>query len=158
MDGRPIMNHPLRPGMMAKPVLGRVHHNRHGNEGRSFMARTNGKKISYHQRIIGLLADGEWHSLKEIHKAVARFIDADTADVEYRRRHAKWEQEKPAARVAAGKKRLIFLSLNTAIHHRKLVVARGRDWEREYRLTKEALASRRAAEQKAEEARQEDRR
>jgi hypothetical protein len=104
------------------------------------MARTNGK--SYHQRIIDLLGDGEWHSLREIYKQVARFIDSEAADVEYRRRHPNWEQEKPAARIAQGKKRLVFLALNSAIHHRKLVIARGSDWERKYRLTKKALLNR----------------
>jgi hypothetical protein len=105
------------------------------------MARKNGK-LTYHQRIMNLLTDGAWHSLREIHKAVARFIDPETADVEYRRRHSNWEQDTARVRISAGKKRLIFLSLNTAIHHRKLVEARGRDWDREYRLTKEALRER----------------
>jgi hypothetical protein len=97
------------------------------------------RKLTYHQRIMNLLADGEWHSFRSIHKAVARFIDAETADVEYRRRHKHWEQDTRRLRIAQGKKRLIFLSLNSAVHHRKLVEARGRDWDREYRLTKEAL-------------------
>lgn len=105
------------------------------------MSQKNGKKLSYHQRIINLLADGEWHTLKDIHKAVARFVDPQVADKEYRKRHPRWEQEKVAARVAQGKKRLIFLSLNSAIHHAKKVEARGQDWEREYRLTREALAA-----------------
>ena len=116
--------------------------NRPGNDERmKTMARKNGK-LTYHQRIMNLLTDGEWHSLRDIHKAVARFIDTETADIEYRRRHAKWEQDTQRLRIAHGKKRLIFLSLNTAIHHRKLVEARGRDWDREYRLTKEALRER----------------
>lgn len=106
------------------------------------MAQPNGKKVSYHQRILGLLADGEWHSLKDIHKAVARFIDAEVADREYRKRHPNWEEDTPRLRVAQGKKRLLFLSLNSAMHHRKLVEARGRDWDREYRLTPEAFRSR----------------
>src|SRR5438874_644175 len=112
------------------------------------MAHKNGK-ISYHRRIMNLLADGEWHSLCDIQKAVARFINADIADKEYRRRHPHWQQDTERLRIAQGKKRLIFLSLNTAIHHRRLVEARGRDWEREYRLTPEALANRQDAEQVA---------
>ena len=39
------------------------------------------------------------------------------------------------------KKRLIFLSLNSAIYHARTVVARGRDWTRKYRLTAEPLPS-----------------
>jgi hypothetical protein len=108
------------------------------------------RKLTYHQRIMNLLADGEWHSLREIHKAVARYIDAEAADVEYRRRHKHWEQDARRLRIAAGKKRLIFLSLNSAIHHRKLVEARGHDWEREYRLTKEAMRERGPAENEEE--------
>jgi hypothetical protein len=53
----------------------------------------NGSKVSYHQRIMNVLADGEWHSLRDIDRAVARFIDADIADIEYRRRHPRWEQD-----------------------------------------------------------------
>jgi hypothetical protein len=106
------------------------------------MNEKNGKKVSYHQRILNLLTDGEWHTLRDIHRAVARFIDAETADRQYRRRHPNWEQDTERLRVAQGKKRLIFLALNSAIHHQKKVEARGRDWDREYRLTPEALASR----------------
>ena len=105
------------------------------------------KKVSYHQRIIALLAaDGQWHTMEEIHQAVARFIDAEAADNEYRKRHPNWEQDKRPVRVGQGKKRLVFLSLNSAIHHAKTVVARGRDWNRKFRLTAAALKARRAKE------------
>jgi hypothetical protein len=111
------------------------------------MARA--RKISYHQRIIALLAaDGQWHTMEEIHQAVARFIDAEAADNEYRKRHPNWEQDKRPVRVAQGKKRLVFLSLNSAIHHAETVVARGRDWNRKFRLTAAALKVRRAKEVK----------
>jgi hypothetical protein len=105
------------------------------------MARTNGK-LSYHKRIVNLLTDGEFHSFREIYRAVARYIDRQVADREYRKRHRDWAKTWPDVRVAAGKKRLVFLSLNRAIHHRQAVEARGRDWDREYRLTREALAAR----------------
>lgn len=101
------------------------------------------KTLSYHQRILALLADGDWHSFKDIHKSVARFVDPGAADAEYCKRHRNWEELKLPARVAAGKKRLVFLSLNTAIHHRKLVEAgSGRALERQYRLTKAAMKAR----------------
>jgi hypothetical protein len=104
-------------------------------------------KFSYHQRIVNLLRDGEWHTLREIHRAVARFIDADLADKEYRKRHPAWEGEELKARVAQGKKRLVLLSLLTLVHNRKLVeIGEGRDWDRQYRLTRDALAVHSASE------------
>lgn len=96
-------------------------------------------KFTYHQRIVNLLRDGQWHTLRNVHRAVARFIDADIADREYRKRHPSWEDKDVKARVAQGKKRLVLLSLLSLVHHRKLVeIGEGRDWERQYRLTEEA--------------------
>jgi hypothetical protein len=111
-------------------------------KGSKIMARKNGKKITYHRRILNLLADGKPHTFEEIFKGVARFIPAETADKEYQKRHPNWKQEKVAVRVAQGRKRLVFLSLNSAIHHAKTIVATGRDWTRKYRLTKAALKAR----------------
>jgi hypothetical protein len=103
-------------------------------------------KITYHQRIVKLLSDGEWHTLHAIHRAVARFIDADMADKEFRKRHPAWESQDLKTRVAQGKKRLVLLSLLTLVHNRKLVeIGEGRDWERQYRMTPQALATRIAA-------------
>lgn len=93
--------------------------------------------VVYHKKIVALLRDGKWHSLSDIFKAVARHIDANTADIEYRRRHPGWKSESLKDRVDGGKKRLIFLSLNGMHHHRKTVTVRdthGKDWDREYRL------------------------
>jgi hypothetical protein len=120
------------------------------NKGAKTMAQKNGKKMTYHRRILNFLADGQWHTFKEIHSAVARFIDAETADKEYRKRHPKWAEDKPAVRVAQGKKRLVFLSLNSAIHHAKTIVARGRDWDRKYKLTAAALKARQKREPQRE--------
>lgn len=102
------------------------------------------KKTSYHKRIVQfLLSDRQWHSFKEIHKAVARFVDGEAADVEFRRRHKDWKQIKAAERIAHGRRRLVFLSLNSMHHHRKMVeVGKGRADERMYRLTRAALKSR----------------
>jgi hypothetical protein len=101
--------------------------------------------FSYHKRIVKLLSDGKWHTLRDIHRAVARFIDADAADREFRKRHPAWESEDPKARVSQGKKRLVLLSLLTLVHHRNLAeIGEGRDWTRQYRLTRAALESRRA--------------
>lgn len=99
------------------------------------------KTISYHKRILGILADGRPHTLREIYLKTARFIPADAADREYRKRHPNADEIKAADRIAQGRKRLAFLSLNAMIHHRGLVVARGKDWERSYRLTRAALAA-----------------
>jgi len=67
------------------------------------------KKLTYHRRIINLLADGQWHSFQAIHQAVARFVDADAADKEYRKRHPGWKDDKQSVRVAQGRKRLVWL-------------------------------------------------
>jgi hypothetical protein len=102
--------------------------------------------MTYHQRIVKLLSNGNWRTLREIHRHVARFIDAETADKEYRRRHPAWESKDPKTRVTMGKKRLVLLSLLTLVHHRKLAeIGEGRDWERQYRLTAKALESRMTA-------------
>jgi hypothetical protein len=95
--------------------------------------------LTYHKRIRTILSDGEWHTLREIYDAVARFIGSEAADEYYKKRHPDWENEKRAVRIATAKKRLVFLSLNTAIHHAKTVQARGRDWERQYKLTAKAI-------------------
>ncbi len=108
------------------------------------MAQKN--RFSYHQRIVNLLGDGEWHTLRDIHRAVARFIGADIADREFRKRHRAWEGVDVKARVAQGKKRLVLLSLLTLVHNRRLAeIGEGRDWQRQYRLTGEALEVRGAA-------------
>jgi hypothetical protein len=100
-------------------------------------------RLSYHQRIVNLLGDGEWHTFRDIHRAVARFINADLADKEYRKRHRAWASANPKARVAQGRKRLVLLSLLTLVHHRKLVeIGEGRNWERLYRMTREAMEAR----------------
>lgn len=113
------------------------------------MPRTS-KSVSYHQRILRVLAaDGGWHSLEEIYAAVVRFVPAEAAAKEYAKRRPNADGVKQADRVAQGRKRLVFLSLNSAIHHRKTVIARGRDWSRKYRLTKAALEARRADAPKA---------
>lgn len=98
------------------------------------------KQPTYHTRIRTVLADGKTHTLREIYRAVARFIPADAAEREYRKRHPNADDVKVADRIAQGRKRLVFLSLNSLIHHRGLVIARGKDWERSYRLTRAALA------------------
>ncbi len=108
------------------------------------------KPVSYHQRILRVLGDGSWHSLEDIYAAVARFVPAEAAAKEYAKRHPNTDGVKQADRVAQGRKRLVFLSLNSAIHHRKTVVARGRDWTRKYRLTKAALEARRSDTPKTE--------
>lgn len=112
------------------------------------MSIKNGKKLSFHKRIMQLLEDGQWHTFQEVHQAVARFVDADAADREYRKRHPGWKDDKPTIRVAQGKKRLIWLSLNSAIHHAKTVTARGHAADRKYRLTAQALKSRRSKQAK----------
>jgi hypothetical protein len=110
------------------------------------MASKNDKPITYHQRLVNALADGKWQSFRSLYQRVARFIDPTVADTEYRRRHPKWKEEKEAVRVAAGRKRLVFLSLNSMHHHRDMVEVRGgKDWEREYKLTPAALRARRGA-------------
>jgi hypothetical protein len=107
------------------------------------MARKKGKPVTYHQRIVNFLADGKWRTLKEIHNHVARFISAELSDKEYRRRHPKWEEVKELDRVRQGRKRLVLLSLLTLVHHRKLVeIGEGRDWQRQYRMTEEAVRAR----------------
>lgn len=98
---------------------------------------TKGK--SYHRRIIDILADGQPHRFTDILKAVGRFVAPETADKEYRKRHTKWKQDKLAVRVSGGRARLVWLSLNSAVHHAKTVVPRGRGAERTFRLTKAAL-------------------
>ena len=115
------------------------------------MAKKNGK-LSYHKRIMQLLEDGQWHSFHEVHQAVARFVDAEVADNEYRKRHPNWKDDKQSVRVAQGRKRLLWLSLNTKIHHSKTVTARGHADERKYRLTAKALKARRPKESKQTEA------
>jgi len=108
------------------------------------------KKLTYHRRIINLLADGQWHSFQAIHQAVARFVDADAADKEFRKRHPGWKADKQSVRVAQGRKRLVWLSLNSAIHHAETVTARGHGDERKYRLTSKALKARRPQPKKTE--------
>lgn len=104
------------------------------------MARKTHKPITYHKRLVMALADGGWHTFRDLHQKVARFIDPDVADREYRRRHPKWKKEKETDRVAQGRKRLVFLSLNSLHHHAETVEVRGgKNWDREYRLTKAAL-------------------
>lgn len=98
--------------------------------------------ISYHQRILNILADGQWHTLKELFFAIVRFIPNEAAEKEFLKRKSKAGDIKKPDRIARGKKRLVFLSLNSAIHHRKIVLAQGHDWDRRYRLTKEALRRR----------------
>lgn len=96
-------------------------------------------KQTYHQRIVAFLADGAKRTLREIYGGVARHIDPAVADKEYRRRHPAWASVPLKERVAQGKKRLIFLSLNTMHHHRGMIeVDNGADWDRGYRLTREA--------------------
>ena len=73
------------------------------------------EKPSYHQRIVSALRGGEWRTLREIHRAVARFIDADLADREFRKRHPAWEQVDRNKRVAQGKKRLVLLGIFTNV-------------------------------------------
>lgn len=102
------------------------------------------RKLSYHQRILNILMDGQWHSFAEILKAVARFVDADSADKEFRKRHPNWQSESVALRVQQGRKRLVWLSLNCAIHGRHIVTARGSAMDRNYRLTADALKARQA--------------
>lgn len=140
---RRIMSHPLRP-CMGPPGLtrGATDRTSRRHEREDDMAGPGGKKMSYHRRIMSLLADGEWHSFKEIHLAVARFIDPAAADREYRKRHPHWREDAERVRVTLGKKRLLFLSLNSAIHHRRRVQARGRDWAREYQLMPGLVARR----------------
>ena len=99
------------------------------------------KQSTYHARIRTVLADGRTHTLREIYRAVARFIPADAAEREFRKRHSDADEVKTADRIAQGRKRLVFLSLNSLIHHRGLVIARGSDWERTYRLTRAALTA-----------------
>lgn len=110
--------------------------------------------MSYHKKIVAFLRDGKYHSLREVVGAVKRFIDAKTADNEYRKRHPKWATVAPKTRVELGKKRLVFLSLNTMHHHRDMVEVRerGQDWDREYRLTKETLKRLAAKDKKRERA------
>ena len=115
------------------------------------MAKKNGK-LSYHKRIMNHLEDGQWHTFHEVHQAVARFVDAEAADKEFCKRHPGWKDEKQSIRVAKGRKRLVFLSLNSAIHHSKTVTARGHGDERKYRLTAKALKARRPKESKQTEA------
>lgn len=102
------------------------------------------KKLTYHARILNLLSDGVYHTLAEIVQEIARHVDPTAADAQYQRSHPGWKQVKQATRIADGKKRLSFLSLNTAIHNRKLVEAgSGRAMDRKYRLRKAALRARR---------------
>ncbi|MBX9677536.1 MAG: hypothetical protein K2X38_02150 [Gemmataceae bacterium] len=99
-------------------------------------------KLTYHKRIMNILADGEWHAFTDILAAVARHVDAGTAQKEYMKRHPNWKDEKQTVRVAQGRRRLVFLSLNSAIHHAETVTARGHGDERKYRLTAKALKAR----------------
>jgi hypothetical protein len=101
------------------------------------------KAISYHMRILHLLSDGAYHTLEEIAPIVSKYVDAEASDAEYRKTHPGWKKVKLATRVAQGKRRLIFLSLNSAIHHRHIVEAgSGRAMDRKYRLTRAALKAR----------------
>jgi hypothetical protein len=56
--------------------------------------------LTYHKRIRNILSDGNWHTLREIYDAVARFIPAEVADEYYKKRHPDWESKKKAVRVA----------------------------------------------------------
>lgn len=111
------------------------------------MSSKNGK-LTYHRRIMKHLEDGQWHGFTDILKTVARFVDDETADKEYRKRHPGWKDEKQSVRVAQGRKRLVWLSLNSAIHHAETVTARGHGDDRKYRLTAKALKARRPKETK----------
>lgn len=102
------------------------------------------KAISYHMRIVQLLSDGEWHSFKDICKAIAKHVDAGIAEAEFKKRHPGFRKFKQAERIAQGRRRLVFLSLNSMHHHRGMVEvgAKGRADDRMYRLTKAALKAR----------------
>src|SRR5690348_5856720 len=102
--------------------------------------------MTYHRRIVKVLSDGQWQSLRDMHRDVARFIDAQTADREFHKRHPAWEDHEPKARVAQGRKRLVLLALLTLVHHRRRAeTGRGRDRERQHRLAPKALETRVAA-------------
>jgi len=117
------------------------------------MASKNGK-LTYHRRIMKHLEDGQWHAFTDIHKAVARFVDSETAEREFKKRHPAWKNDKQSVRVAQGRKRLVWLSLNTAIHHAETVTARGHGDDRKYKLTAKALKARRPKEPKQPESQQ----
>src|SRR5437870_988196 len=104
-------------------------------------------KLTYHKRIVKFLSDGQWHTLREIVNAVGRHIDAEIADVEYRRRRRGWASTPQRDRIAAGKKRLVFLSLNSMHHHRGMIEVKGtgNDWDRQYRATKATVKRFKAA-------------
>jgi hypothetical protein len=96
------------------------------------------KKPSYHKRLLSSMLDGNWHTFRDLFNANAKYIDKDVAIKEDKRRHPEREEER--VRVRRGRKRLVFLSLNSAIHHAKTVIFKGaRDWDREYRLTKPTI-------------------
>lgn len=94
------------------------------------------KPVTYHARLLLCLKDGRFHTFAELFEAVAKYIDPKVADKEYRKRHPDWKNDKEKDRVVGGKKRLVFLSLNSAHHHAKTVeVGEGVAMERQYRLT-----------------------
>jgi hypothetical protein len=100
---------------------------------------------SYQSRLLSILGDGQWHDFEDLFKAVSRFIDANLADREYRKRHPAWKMDDEKVRIFQGKKRLVQLVL-ISYKYRSIVDGRGPSGDQEFRMTKEEVNRRKKRE------------
>lgn len=97
--------------------------------------------MTYQDRIISLLLDGQWHPFPEIYEAVRRFVPNAKAEREYQKRHADWAQHPGGVRVEKGKRRLVILHL-ISMKHRLQIEGRGESGDQDFRMTRDEIKRR----------------